>query len=115
MAVLNCVDAVVQTSGPYERNFTKDGKMYHHIMDPRTGKPADSDLDQVTIISKQNSMRDDSLSTTLFILGLTKGMQLVESLPDVQAIFVTKDHKIYMSPGIKNQFTLKDSAFTVIE
>lgn len=113
MGVLSCANAIIQTSGPYERFFIDHGKRYHHIMDPRTGRPSESDLDQVTVYSTQNSMRDDSLSTTLFILGLDKGMALVRSLPGVEAIFVTKDHKVTLSPGLKDAFTLKDPAFTL--
>lgn len=84
----------VVSSGVYERYFKKNGKIYHHILDPRTGYPFDNGLLQVTIISDR-SVDGDGLSTACFALGLEKGSELIKSLKGVEAIFVTNDYKLH--------------------
>lgn len=86
----------VVSSGNYERYFEQDGEIYHHILDPATGYPADTGLNQVTIIS-DSSAQGDALSTTCFLLGLDKGMELIQSLDGVEAVFVTSDMKVHVS------------------
>ncbi len=83
-------DLSAVSSGNYERYFTKDDVLYHHILDPSTGYPVDNDLLSVTILSPY-SVDGDALSTLTFALGSEKGRQLIESLPDISAIFITKD------------------------
>lgn len=68
LGVVEASDTAVITSGAYERNFTQDGKLYHHIIDPSDGHPADSGLQSVTIISG-NAAEADALATSLYILG----------------------------------------------
>lgn len=87
-------DQSVVSSGTYERYFKKDGKIYHHLLDPQTGYPFDNGLLQVTIISDQ-SVDGDGLSTTCFALGLEEGTKLIESLDGIQAIFVTDDYALH--------------------
>jgi thiamine biosynthesis lipoprotein len=94
----------VVTSGVYERYFTVDGKRYHHILDVNTGYPCDNNLYEVTIIST-SSMDGDALSTTCFVLGLEKGLQLIESLDETEAVFVTSDYEIYTTSGIGDTIT----------
>lgn len=103
-------DQSVVSSGNYERYFELDGKIYHHIMDTSTGYPVDNGLSDVTIISAQ-SIDGDALSTTCFSLGLENGMELIESLPDTEAIFITEDAEIYTTSGIGSEisFTETDS------
>lgn len=102
----------VVTSGIYERYIKKDNKIYHHILSPKTGFPVDNELNSVTIVS-DNSMNCDALSTTTFSLGTKEGLKLIESLPNTQAIFITKDKDIYLSSGLKDSFKLTDSTFTI--
>jgi len=105
----------VVTSGVYERYFTgEDGEHYHHILDTRTGYPVKNGLVSVTILCK-SSVDADGLSTSVFALGLQAGMALVESLPEIEAVFVDGDKKVYMSSGAKAVFKLDDPAFTVVE
>lgn len=80
----------VVTSGTYERYFKYDGRIYHHILDLKTGYPVQNDLDSVTIISDK-STDGDALSTSLFLLGEKKARKLIKNLDNVDAIFVHKD------------------------
>ena len=94
-------DQTVVTSGIYERYFKKNGKLYHHILDPRTGYPCDNNLYSVSIITN-SSTKADALSTTCFLLGYKKGMELIDSMDDVDAIFITNDEKVHKSSGFKH-------------
>lgn len=103
------------TSGIYERYLKVDGKTYHHLFNPKTGYPFDNDIAGVTIISDK-SIDGDGLSTSVFAMGLDEGMKYVESLKDVQAIFITTEGKVYVSSGIKDDFVLnEDSGYTMAE
>lgn len=96
LAAVSVSDQSIVSSGNYERYFEQNGKIYHHILDPGTGYPADTGLYQVTIIS-DSSAQGDALSTTCFLLGLDKGMELIQSLDGVEAVFVTSDMEIHVS------------------
>ena len=106
-------DKSVVTSGIYERYIEKNNKIYHHMLDPHTGYPFDNNLSSVTIVSDK-SIICDALSTTTFGLGVEKGLNLVESLDGVDAIFITNDKKIYLSDNLKDKFNLTDDSFTII-
>ncbi len=92
------VDAALSTSGDYERFFEADGVRYHHILSPSTGRPA-SAVRSVTIIGP-TATRTDGLSKTIFVLGIEKGMQVLDRAGDVDAIAIDKDGKIYYSKGL---------------
>jgi thiamine biosynthesis lipoprotein ApbE len=79
----------VSTSGDYEKFFTINGKRYSHIIDPRTGNPVKG-IVSVTIVT-DSATRADALSTGVFVLGLEKGMNLVEKLSDVEGIIIYED------------------------
>ena len=87
-------DQTVVTSGIYERYFKKNEKLYHHILDPRTGYPCENNLYSVSIIT-DSSTKADALSTTCFLLGYEKGMELIQSMDGVEAIFITDDEKVH--------------------
>lgn len=106
-AIIEVSDRSVVSSGIYERYFEKNGVLYHHILDPDTGYPYENDLVSVTIISDK-SVDGDGLSTTCFALGSEKGMELVNSLPQVQAVFITKDQEIHYSKDFQQEITLED-------
>ncbi|MPQ43339.1 FAD:protein FMN transferase [Clostridium tarantellae] len=89
-------DKSVVSSGIYERFFEKEGKLYHHILNTKTGYPMDNYLEQVTIISKK-SIDGDALSTVCFSEGIKKGMELINSLDNIEALFVDKDGNVYES------------------
>ena len=93
---MKIADQSVVTSGDYQRYFKKDGKIYHHILNPSTGYPYDNGLSSVTIVT-DSSVNADALSTTCFALGLDDGMDLVNSTDHVEAVFITSDNKLHYS------------------
>lgn len=93
------------TSGDYERYFEKDGKRYHHILDPKTGYPVDNGVRSVTIVS-ENGTFADALSTTLFVLGKDKAKEYWKNHSDeFDYVMVMEDKKIIVSEGLKDDFT----------
>lgn len=97
-ANLEINDCSVVSSGVYERNFEVDGVLYHHLLDPNTGYPYDNGLLSVTIISPY-SVDGDALSTACFAMGLEEGLELIDSIDDTYAIFMTEDKEIHYSEG----------------
>lgn len=94
-------DGTVVTSGVYERYFVEDGQEYHHILNPETGYPVDSDVLGVSIVSQAGKSADcDALSTTCLILGSEKGKELIESLDGYEAVFITRDNEIVTTSGM---------------
>lgn len=104
----------VVTSGIYERYIQKENKIYHHILNPSSGYPFENELSSVTIISNK-SIICDALSTSVFGLGLDKGLDLIESLDNTDAILITKNKEIYLTSNIENQFNLTDNSFKIIK
>jgi len=105
-------DMSIVTSGGYEKQSTIGGVSYHHILDPRTGYPTDNELASVTMIS-QDAMDGDALATAAMVLGLEDGMNLINILEGMEAVFVTKDRKIYLTAGIVDHFRVTGADFTV--
>lgn len=99
IASVEVADKTVVSSGVYERYYEIGDKFYHHILNPHTGYPYDNHLLSVTIIC-DDSVDGDGLSTTCFTLGLDDGMALIESLADVEAIFITDDYELHTSSGM---------------
>ena len=98
LITVSVTDKSVVTSGVYERYYRINGKLYHHILDPDTGYPVENNLYSVTIIS-DNSVDGDALSTLCFVLGMDKGMELIDSLEGVEAVFVDSDMGVHYSDG----------------
>ncbi|EPN2092521.1 FAD:protein FMN transferase, partial [Clostridium botulinum] len=110
LGIVSVSDKSVVTSGNYERFFERNGKRYHHIFDTKTGYPAEKGLISVSIISDK-SIDGDALSTSVYTLGLDEGKKLIESLNNVEAVFVTKDKKVYITSGLKDTFKLTNTDF----
>lgn len=100
IATLQLTDKSIVSSGIYERYFYENDTLYHHILDTATGYPVTNDLLGVTIIS-DCSADGDALSTACFTLGTEDGLELVESLPRTEAVFITSDHQLILSSGLK--------------
>ena len=107
-ATLKLRNKTVVTSGTYERYIPADIKLYHHILDTKTGYACDSDLSSVTIIA-DSSIDADALSTISILLGLNKATQLIENTPDTEAIFIDETGKLHYTSGL----ALKDNVFTL--
>jgi len=105
----------LSTSGDYERFFIKDGKRYHHIINPSTGYPADTGVmsDTIVIDNKvpDKNMVADILTTTVFVLGPQKGIQFVDNLEGVSCEITGTDNKIYTSKGFKDKISNLGSDF----
>lgn len=106
IAKLKVRDLSVVSSGVYERCFEKDGVLYHHLLSTKTGMPIDNGLLSVTIISK-SSADGDALSTTCFALGPERGMELINSLDDTYAVFITEDYALHLSDGTEAAFEIE--------
>ncbi len=102
---------VFSTSGDYEKYFEKDGILYHHILDPKTGYPADTGLKSVTVVA-DNGLVADGLSTACFVLGIEKSRSLLEKY-NAEAIFVDKNNNVYITDGIFDDCTLMNDSYTV--
>ncbi|MCL1849545.1 MAG: FAD:protein FMN transferase [Clostridiales bacterium] len=112
LGIFEVADMCLASSGSYERFFIHEGKAYHHILDVGTGFPADNELLQVTILSNSTT-GSEGYSTTAFLLGLARGLALVESADGVEAVFVTKDNRVYVTDGIKDRFRLTATAYAL--
>jgi len=91
--IVEIENAAVVTSGAYERYFEKDGEIYHHIIDPETGFPSDSDIASVTVIC-ENSALSDALSTAIFVSGEKGAKNALENFEGIEIIIMTNKGKI---------------------
>ena len=98
-AVLPVVNQCVQTSGDYERFFEIDGKRYHHIIDPRTGRPSSGCM-SATVIGPEATF-DDGIATAMCVLGPEAGMAIIEQLDRVEAVLVGMDGRVHLSSGLQ--------------
>lgn len=108
-AKLKLRNKTIVTSGTYERYISSDIKLYHHILDPKTGYACDSDLCSATIIADY-SMNADALSTVCILLGLDAAKQLIESTPNTEAVFIDNDNNLHYTSGLalnNGEITLK--------
>lgn len=104
VAILEIEGGNVTTSGDYERYFEEEGKLFHHILDPQEGFPAD-ELSSVTILAP-DVVTADALSTAVFVLGKDKGLQLLESLEGIEGVIIDKQGEIFVSGGLKGKIEI---------
>ena len=103
MATMEMTDMAISTSGDYERYFIIEGKRYHHILNPKTGYPADG-CQSVSVIAKDGAITDP-FSTGIFILGPEKGLKLLEEM-GLDGIIVDKDGKIYTTSNLRGKIEI---------
>lgn len=118
--MLSLDSATVVTSGVYERFFVADGIRYHHILNPFTGYPADTDVLSTTIVST-NSMASDALSTSIFLLGVENGIELLHRMSaegdspnsvvhdGVDGIFITEDGIVVATKALEGRLSITHS------
>lgn len=107
MGVLETDGGAVVTSGGYERYFEQDGITYWHIIDPATGRPAQSGLVSVTIAAPSGALAD-ALSTALFVMGREKAEAFWRARQDFDFILVGEDGTVTVTPGIDKCFALSE-------
>lgn len=109
---LKVTDMTLVTSGVYEKYILdEEGNKYHHILDPRTGLPFDNRVVSITVVTKK-SIDGDAYSTTLFSLGLEKGMELINSTEGLDAVWVIDNNginEVYISSGLEDNFQFNSS------
>src|SRR5262245_31198976 len=103
-ATIDLSETTFSTSGDYARFFMKDGRRYHHIIDPATGEPAVG-CRSVTILTESATVAD-GLSTGVFILGPEAGMALIERLPGVEGVIVSSKNAVLVSSGLKGRLNI---------
>jgi thiamine biosynthesis lipoprotein len=103
-ATLDLSDGTFSTSGDYERFFMKDGRRYHHILDPDLGEPARL-CRSVTIVADSPTLAD-ALSTGVFVVGPVAGMALIERLPNVEGVIVSAQNEVLISSGLKGRLVI---------
>ena len=104
-------DMSVVTSGVYERCFEEGGVRYHHILDPRTGYPAESNVTSVTVVADSGTI-SDALSTACFILGYSDESLALLKEYNAEAIFINSNGQVYLTPGLEGRLTKTNGAFT---
>lgn len=112
IGVLPLRDLSFISSGDYERYFFQDGKRYHHIFNSKTGYPKNGEIISSSIVTK-SAINGDALSTVTFGMSIKEVKKLREKI-EFQGVFITKDKRIYITPGLKSIFTLKDNRYRLI-
>ncbi|MEA4869819.1 MAG: FAD:protein FMN transferase [Christensenella sp.] len=104
MGRISLENGCVVTSGDYERFYEVDGVRYHHIVDPRTGNPARSNLRSVTLIG-DSATSLDALSTAVFVLGEEEGLSLIQH-EGAEAVLIMEDLNVFCTEGLRGNFQL---------
>lgn len=113
IGIIEVCDKSVVTSGVYERYFEKDGRIYHHIFDPKTGYPLDNELLSVTVIS-DDSIDGDIYTTILYGMGVEKSLKFLANQPQIEAIFVTRSGGVILSSERQFKFNIQDDSYQLI-
>ena len=113
LGVLGVENQAVITSGGYERYFEEDGETYIHILNPRTGYPADKDLISVTVIS-EDGMLADALSTSLYLMGREEAVSYWERYgEEFEMVLVTEKGEILVTEGICEEFETEEEYLVI--
>ena len=107
-AILGVEETSVVTSATDQRYFEEGGKMYHHIINPKNGYPADNGTFSATVICESGA-KADALSTSLFVMGIDKAKELYKKSDDFEFIILDEEDNVYVTSGLKDNFKLSDS------
>ena len=110
LAKIALSDKAISTSGDYQRFFIIDGQRFHHLLDPKTGYPADT-CRSVSIVAGKG-IYADAFSTAVFVLGAERGMKLVQELGkelEMEAVVIDKDGIIHTTPALKGKIEIERS------
>lgn len=105
VAGLKISDKAVITSGGYERFFEQDGKRYIHIFDGKTGYPVENEISSVTIVCK-SGLLGDSLSTTLFVMGVEKAIDFWQNRRDFDMLILTNDQTLFYTKTLETSLSI---------
>jgi len=109
---LHAVNRAMVTSGLNERFFMENGTRYHHILNPETGFPADTDVLSVSILAER-ALDADALSTILFLMGSESGLKFIEEIPDAEAVYITTSREVRVSSGLQGKILVRNDRFTL--
>ncbi len=107
LLLLDLEDTSASTSGTYERNFTAEGVLYHHLLNPKTGYPASGGLVSVTVVSKDPFLTDVA-STALFVLGKEEGEQWALKVKKLDALFIDEAGNLSITPNLEGRLHFLD-------
>lgn len=108
LCILEASDTAVATSGLYDQHFELDGVDYYHILDPRTGYPAETDMLALTAVLS-DSLLSDGLTTAFFVRGIAGALDWIDSHPDygVGALFVDRDGEVTFTEGFRDAYAIE--------
>lgn len=109
IATLHLKDSAISTAGDYQRFFIKDGKRYHHIIDPKTGFPSESGLISVSVIAPEGYI-SDGIDTAVLILGPEKGMKLLDAM-GLGGILVTSENKFLLTQHLNGKMKILSNKY----
>ena len=112
VGVLSIGQTAVVTSGTYQRFFEENGKIYHHLLDPETGRPADNGLKSVTILCEDGTMAD-CLSTAMFVLGLDSALDYWRQYGGFEMVLITDADEIICTEGLTDSFSLTNTDYSL--
>ena len=112
VGVLSVGQIAVVTSGTYQRFFIQNGKTYHHLINPETGRPINNTLKSVTIVTEDGTLAD-CLSTAMFVLGQSKALNYWRQYGGFDMVLVNNDNEIICTKGLIEKFTLTNSNYTL--
>ena len=111
IGIIAMSDVTASTSGGYERYFVEDGHTYHHIIDPKTGYPADAGLISVTVVS-DDPVLADALSTAIYVSGAEKGLEYWLTVGGFELVLCTSDKNVIVTEGLSFTPTGEEMGYT---